>query len=100
MSSRNFGGCYRCICPACGGRMRIKDSDAKSPTVKTMYGQCTNFGCSASYVGTFSWDFELATPGVESARVRLPPSPTVERTRALMDRRSRGVNQMDMLVSQ
>lgn len=97
MSSRNFGGGYRCICPACGGRMRIRDSDVKSPTVKTMYAQCTTFGCSASYVGTLSWDFELAPSGMDKPYVSLPAAPSVERTRALISDRIQDTSQMDML---
>lgn len=83
MSSRNMGGGYRCLCPACGSRMRIKDSEVKTLAVKTMYAQCTSIGCSASYVGSLSWDFELAPSGMENPRVTLPPAPSVERKRAM-----------------
>ncbi len=77
--------------------MRIKDSDEKSPTAKTMYAQCTNFGCSASFVGTLSWDFELAPSAMERPLTSLPPAPSVRRTRILAAERSKGTKQMDML---
>ncbi|MNZ14592.1 Ogr/Delta-like zinc finger [compost metagenome] len=77
--------------------MRIKDSDEKSATAKTMYAQCTNFGCSASFVGTLSWDFELAPSAMEQPRLSLPPAPSVRRTRILVAERSRDKQQMDML---
>ena len=97
MSSRNQGGGYRCLCPACGGRMRIKDSDVKTPTVKTMYAQCTTFGCSASYVGTLSWDFELAPSGLDHPMASLPAAPSVERAKLIASERNRGSSQMDIL---
>lgn len=98
MSSRNPGGGYRCLCPACGSRMRIKDSDVKSPTVKTMYAQCTNIGCSASFLGSLSWDYALTPSGMDRPRVTLPVAPSVEKMKALQERH-RNDSQLDMLAA-
>lgn len=96
MSVRNGNGGYKCLCPACGSRMRIKDSDVKSPTVKTMYAQCTNIGCSQSILGSLSWDYALTPSGMDRPRVTLPVAPSVEKMKALRENR-RQETQLDML---
>lgn len=96
MSVRSGNGGYRCLCPACGSRMRIKDSDMKSPTVKTMYAQCTNIGCSQSILGSLSWDYALTPSGMDRPRVTLPVAPSVAKMKALREEK-RSDNQLDML---
>lgn len=95
MSMPSNGG-YKCLCPACGSRMRIRGSAVQTPTYKTMYAQCTNMGCGATYTGALSWEYSLNTPGVEHPRAVLPLAPTIVRREALRSQQP-VTNQLDML---
>ena len=95
MSVANNGG-YKCLCPACGHRMRIRNSEAQTPVYKTMYGQCLNMACGATYAGALSWDHALSPSGLDQPRVVLPLAPSVQRMQALRDHREK-TDQLDML---
>lgn len=97
MSTMNNGG-YKCLCPACGSRMRIRNSEAQTPTFKTMYGQCMNIACGATYTGSLSWDYALSPSGMDRPRIELPFAPSVQRMQALRDSRPK-TDQLDMLDS-
>ena len=75
MSAPNNGG-YKALCPACGNRMRIRNSEAQTPTFKTMYAQCTNIACGATYTGSLTWDYALSPSGLDQPRVVLPIAPS------------------------
>jgi len=92
-------GGYKCLCPACGERMRIRNSEAQTPTFKTMYAQCTNMACSHSIIGSLSWDFALVPSGIDSPRVVLPVAPSAQRKQAQRDSRPT-TNQIDLLDAQ
>lgn len=94
--SSNHGGGYKALCPACGSRMRIRNSAEQTPIFKTMYGECTNLGCGATYSGSLSWEYELNTSGVDRPRVRLPVAPSVKRMQAIRDSAEK-TNQLDLL---
>lgn len=96
--SKNSGGGYKCLCPACGSRMRIRDSEDLTPTYKTMYGQCTNFACSGTFTGGLSWDYALSPSGLDRPRVTLPVAPSVQRMKALRESQPK-TNQLDMLAA-
>jgi len=89
-------GGYKCLCPACGHRMRIRNSEAQTPTYKTMYAQCLNIACGATYSGSLSWDYALSPSGLDAPRVVLPVAPSVQRMQALRDSRET-TDQLDML---
>ena len=95
MSVANNGG-YKCLCPACGERMRIRNSEAQTPTFKTMYAQCMNMACGATYAGSLTWDYALSPSGLDKPRVVLPVAPSVQRMQALRDSRPK-TDQLDML---
>ena len=90
------GGGYRVKCPACSSPMRIKDSKEQTPTFKTMYAQCLNIACGATYTGSLTWDHELSPSGLDRPRVRLPLAPSVARMQALRDSKPK-TDQLDML---
>ncbi|AUF99784.1 transcriptional regulator [Pseudomonas sp. 09C 129] len=95
MSTPSNGG-YKCLCPACGSRMRIRNSEAQTPNFKTMYGQCMNILCGATYTGSLSWDYALSPSGIDRPRMVLPIAPSVQRMQALRDSRQK-TNQLDLL---
>lgn len=95
MSVPNNGG-YKALCPACGSRMRIRNSEAQTPTFKTMYAQCTNIACGATYTGSLTWDYALSPSGLDQPRVVLPIAPALLRMKALQDNLPK-TNQLDLL---
>ncbi|MHB0819860.1 ogr/Delta-like zinc finger family protein [Stutzerimonas stutzeri] len=95
MSVAHNGG-YKCLCPACGERMRIRNSEAQTPVFKTMYAQCTSVACGATYTGSLSWDFALSPSGLDRPRITLPLAPSVQRMQALRDSRPK-TDQLDLL---
>lgn len=94
MSVANNGG-YRCLCPACGHRMRIRNSEAQTPVFKTMYAQCLNIACGATYTGSLSWDHTLSPSGLDKPRLVLPLAPSVQRMQALRDSQKK-TDQLDI----
>ncbi|WP_454255163.1 ogr/Delta-like zinc finger family protein [Pseudomonas sp. Marseille-Q8238] len=94
--SASAGGGYRCICPACGAAMRIRNSQAQTPVFKTMYAQCMNVACGATYVGSLGWEYALSPSGLDAPRVVLPLAPSAQRMQALRDNR-KPTAQLDML---
>lgn len=95
MSVPNNGG-YKALCPACGSRMRIRNSEAQTPTFKTMYAQCTNIACGATYTGSLTWDYALSPSGLDQPRVVLPIAPSLLRMKALQDNLPK-TDQLDLL---
>ena len=95
MSAPNNGG-YKALCPACDSRMRIRNSEAQTPTFKTMYAQCTNIACGATYTGSLTWDYALSPSGLDQPRVVLPIAPALLRMKALQDNLPK-TNQLDLL---
>ena len=95
MSNQNGGG-YKALCPACESRMRIRNSEAQTPIFKTMYAQCLNLACGATYVGSLSWEHTLSPSGLDQPRVTLPLAPSVQRMQALRDSRPK-TDQLDLL---
>lgn len=95
MSTMNNGG-YKCLCPACGSRMRIRNSESQTPIFKTMYAQCTNFACGATFSGSLTWDYALSPSGLDKPRVALPLAPSVQRMQALRESQPK-TDQLDLL---
>ena len=95
MSTMNNGG-YKCLCPACGSRMRIRNSESQTPIFKTMYAQCTNIACGATYTGSLTWDYALSPSGLDQPRVVLPIAPALLRMKALQDNLPK-TDQLDLL---
>ncbi|MFY1053597.1 MAG: ogr/Delta-like zinc finger family protein [Pseudomonas sp.] len=91
----NSGG-YKCLCPACGSRMRIRNSETQTPTFKTMYAQCCNLACGATYSGSLTWDYALSPSGLDKPRISLPIAPSVQRMQALRDSQPK-TDQLDLL---
>lgn len=87
---------YKLVCPACGGKMRIRNSEGQTPIFRSMYSQCLNIPCSASFSGSLSWDYQLSASGLDKPRVVLPVAPSVERMKALRNLRDK-TDQLDLL---
>lgn len=65
----------------------------QTPTYKTMYAQCMNMGCGATFSGSLSWDYSLSPSGLDKPRVVLPVAPSVQRMQALIEQRNKRPHQ-------
>ena len=88
---------YKLVCPACGGKLRIRNSEGESPIFRSIYGQCMNVACGATFAGSQSWEYELSPSGLDKPRVQLPVAPSVTRMKALRDSRAE-TDQLDLLA--
>lgn len=78
--------------------MRIRNSEAQTPIFKTMYAQCLNIACGATYTGSLTWDYALSPSGLDQPRVALPLAPSAQRMKALQDaREKKNEDQPDLL---
>lgn len=75
MATGHNGG-YKCLCPACGERMRVMKGEAESLAVSRMYAQCSNLLCSMTVSGTLSFDFALEPTQLAAPLMRLPIAPS------------------------
>lgn len=96
MSTVKGGGGYKALCPACGSRMRIRNSKEQTPTFRTMYAECTNIVCNHSVMGSLTWDYALSPSGLDSPRVVLPVAPSVKKAQAMRENQPQ-TNQLDLL---
>ncbi|MDF3935334.1 ogr/Delta-like zinc finger family protein [Pseudomonas citronellolis] len=87
---------YKLVCPSCGGKLRIRNSEGESPIFRSIWGQCLNVACGATFAGSQSWDYELSPSGLDKPRIQLPVAPSVTRMKALRDCREK-TDQLDLL---
>ncbi|HCK4503001.1 TPA: ogr/Delta-like zinc finger family protein [Pseudomonas aeruginosa] len=87
---------YKLVCPACGGKLRIRNSEGESPIFRSIYGQCMSIACGATFAGSQSWEYELSPSGLDKPRVQLPVAPSVTRMKALRESRAE-TDQLDLL---
>lgn len=78
---------YKLVCPACNKPMRIRTSDGQTPCFRSIYYQCTDLVCGATFTGSMTIDFELSPSGLERPLIKLPVAPAVERMNAMRNLR-------------
>lgn len=86
---------YKLQCPHCHSSVRIRTSVGQHVFLRTTYMQCTNIGCSASWVGRFEFTHELSPPGHPNPGARLPEAPSSLRRAAKQDADNN--NQLDFI---
>ncbi|HBO2796494.1 TPA: ogr/Delta-like zinc finger family protein [Pseudomonas aeruginosa] len=87
---------YKLVCPCCHSRMRIRSSEGQTPCFRSMYAQCTNALCGATFTGSLSWDYQLSPSGLERPLLVLPMAPSKTRQLARRDLAAE-TNQLDLL---
>lgn len=67
---------FRLACPACNGPLVIRCSRGESPCVRSLWYQCKNLACGATFGGTQSIDYQLSPLGLEQPLMVLPLAPS------------------------
>lgn len=86
-------------CPACLSSLYIRTSREETPCFTSMYYQCSNVVCGATFSGTQTIDKQLSPSGIERPLIQLPVAPAMERMKALQSMRPE-TNQLDLLDAQ
>ena len=67
---------FRLACPACGAPLIIRGSKGESPCVRSVWYQCKNLACGATFGGTQSIDYQLSPSGLAEPLLVLPLAPS------------------------
>lgn len=67
---------FRLACPACNGPLVIRCSKGETPCFRSVWYQCKNLACGATYGGSQTIDYQLSPSGLESPRLVLPLAPS------------------------
>lgn len=86
-------------CPCCRGELFIRTSREESPCFRSIWYQCSNVVCGATFNGNQTISQQLSPSGVEKPLMKLPIAPAMERMKALQAMRPDD-NQLDLLDAQ
>lgn len=85
---------YKMCCPHCGGRVRIRNSVGQHQLLRSVYLQCQNLDCSASYRAALEITHEISPSGRPNPSITLPKADAALRREAM---RKEGEKQMDLI---
>ncbi|MCI3908827.1 ogr/Delta-like zinc finger family protein [Pseudomonas viridiflava] len=87
---------YKLVCPSCYGPLVIRTSEGQTPCFRSMYYQCKDLVCGATFSGSLTIDYTLSPSGLAKPINVVPPAPSLARKQALRDRRTKD-DQLDLL---
>lgn len=67
---------FRLACPACNGPLVVRCSKGESPCARSVWYQCKNLACGATFGGTQSIDYQLSPSGLAEPLMVLPLAPS------------------------
>tara|TARA_R110002167_G_scaffold98718_13_gene259449 strand:+ start:2222 stop:2536 length:315 start_codon:yes stop_codon:yes gene_type:complete len=76
------GSTYKQVCPNCHGPLRVRNSIALHPLLRTIFFQCQNVPCGATYNGQMEITHILSPSGMPNASIDLPLAPSAIRKQA------------------
>lgn len=86
------------LCPCCRSDLFIRTSREESPCFRSIWYQCSNVVCGATYNGSQTIDQQISPTGIERPLMKLPMAPAMERMKALQAMRPE-TDQLDMLAN-
>ncbi|APQ13400.1 transcriptional regulator [Pseudomonas oryzihabitans] len=87
---------FRLVCPACNGPLVIRCSKGETPCFRSLWYQCKNLACGATFGGTQTIDYQLSPSGLQAPRLVLPLAPSKIKRAATQASRMTS-NQKDLL---
>lgn len=76
------GSTYKLCCPNCSGPLRVRNSNALHPLLRSIFLQCQNLPCGATYNGQMEITHILSPSGMPNAAIDLPLAPSAIRKQA------------------
>lgn len=67
---------FRLACPACNGPLVVRCSKGESPCVRSVWYQCKNLACGATFGGSQTIDYQLSPSGLTEPLLVLPLAPS------------------------
>lgn len=86
-------------CPCCGSELFIRTSREETPCFRSIWYQCGNVVCGATFNGNQTIGQQLSPSGIERPLMQLPIAPAMERMKALQAMRPES-DQLDLLDAQ
>lgn len=56
-------------CPHCDSKLKIRSSNREHPLIKSIYGQCQNLECGATYKGIQEWTVQLSPSALPHSNI-------------------------------
>lgn len=66
------GSMYKIRCPHCGHAIRVRNSIGMHPLFRSMYLQCTNVNCGATYRGQLEITHTMSPSACPNPDIHLP----------------------------
>lgn len=91
------GSTYKLVCSHCHSPVRVRTSEGSHIQLRTLYLECTNIACAATYRGSLEVTHQLSPSGTPNPAVTLPFAPVAMRKRARADCLGEQDDQYDLL---
>ena len=86
------------LCPCCRSALFIRTSREETPCFRSIWYQCSNLVCGATFNGNQTISQQISPSGWERPLMQLPMAPAMERAKALQAMRPK-TDQLDLLDS-
>ncbi len=84
------------LCPCCASNLFIRTSREETPCFRSIWYQCSNVVCGATFNGNQTISQQISPSGIERPLMQLPMAPAMERMKALQAMRPH-TDQLDLL---
>ncbi|QEW06335.1 ogr/Delta-like zinc finger family protein [Nitrincola iocasae] len=94
------GSVYKLRCPHCHHGLRVRNSVAQHPLLRSIYMQCTNVACGATFRGQMEITHAMSPSGCPTPDIQLPIADAEIRRQAIERENSKQVDIDDIFDSQ
>lgn len=94
------GSKYKLICPHCKMPIRVRNSIAMHPLLRTIYVQCTNLGCGATFKGEMELTHMLSPSATPNPAIDIPMADSAMRLAAAHTEQSQQMDLEDLLTGE
>jgi ssDNA-binding Zn-finger/Zn-ribbon topoisomerase 1 len=91
------GSVYKLRCPHCHHGLRVRNSVAMHPLLRSTYLQCTNVGCGATFRGQMEITHSMSPSGCPNPEIDLPLADAAIRQAAIERENSKQMDIDDLL---
>ncbi|WP_421865197.1 ogr/Delta-like zinc finger family protein [Motiliproteus sp.] len=95
-----MSGIYKMQCPHCQGPIRVRNSVAMHPLLRSTFLQCMNLACGATFRGQAEITHEISPPATPNPDINLPMAPAAIRRMAQHDNNEQQMDFDDLLDDQ
>lgn len=93
------GSVYKLKCPHCSHGIRVRNSVEQHPLLRSMYLQCTNVNCGATFRGGLEITHEMSPSACPNRSIQLPMADHAIRMQAIERENNKQID-IDEVLSQ